>query len=131
MNSIEKREQITELLKIWERFTFMSQEEDWALQREKDARAGTDGARENGGAWQAAAFPNGRGQTQTVLMSRVRAIVGGDGDPLRCYCLENPMNREPGGLHKELDTTAAIHVLTHVYNLYLSIYDPLGYISYI
>ena len=27
-NSIEKREQITKLLKIWERFTFMSQEED-------------------------------------------------------------------------------------------------------
>lgn len=27
-NSKDKREQKTELLKIWERFTFMSQEED-------------------------------------------------------------------------------------------------------
>lgn len=68
MNSIEKREQITELLKIWERFTFMSQEEDWALQREKDARVGTDGAREKGGAWQSAAFPKSRGQTHAVFM---------------------------------------------------------------
>ena len=80
-NSIEKREQITKLLKIWERFTFMSQEEDWALQRENDARAGTEGAQENCGGQEAADFPKLEKMTRSSVLAWGILWTGEPGGP--------------------------------------------------
>ena len=48
-----------------------------------------------------------------------RSPGGKHGNPLQYFCLENPMDKEPGGLqsmgHKELDTTERLSTHRHVY----------------
>ena len=132
MNSTERREQITKLLKIWERFTFMSQEEDWTLQREKDARVGIEGVQENSGGREAADFPKSPGHTHCINVESEcdcwRRWPTAVFLPGESHGQGSLVGGSPRG-YKESDTTAAICVLTHVYNLYMSIYDPLRHIS--
>ena len=47
-----------------------------------------------------------------------RSPGGGNGNPLQYFCLENPMDRQPGGLqsmgHKESYTIEPTHTCIHI-----------------
>ena len=59
----------------------MSQEEDWALQRENDARAGTEGAQENRGGQEAADFPKLEKMTRSSVLAWGILWTGEPGGP--------------------------------------------------
>ena len=53
------------------------------------------------------------------ILELERSPGGRNGSPLSYSCLENSMDKEPGGLqsmgHKELDTTERLSMPQHVY----------------
>ena len=69
----------------------------------------------------AKSLPANAGNTEDPgwILALERSSGGRHGKPLQYSCLENSMDKEPGGLqsmgHKELDTTERLSTHRHVY----------------